>query len=281
MKIAVVNDIHIGKCLEHEGKVRAHSQLVEEVLPSFLKKLVQQHCPDVIINLGDLIRSEDREFDLIKYRQVISIFKQVPVPVIHLLGNHELKTMTLNEIEDIWKECGFDQKSHGCKRINNFNLIWLGLERQSQQGKVYNLPQDQLDWLKAELKDNIHPTLVFTHCAIDDHDVRGNFFYEATDNKMTTGIFLKNKDEIRSIISSSGHVRTVIQAHLHYFHAKEINGVPHITCPAMGDNICGPNAMPHVPEIYTIIHIENECVVAKAYSGKYCFAGYESRRQRG
>ena len=32
MKIAVVNDIHVGRCLEHNGKVRASSHLVEDML---------------------------------------------------------------------------------------------------------------------------------------------------------------------------------------------------------------------------------------------------------
>lgn len=59
MKIAVVNDIHVGKSLEHGGRIRASSHLVEEVLPGFLKEIVQQHSPNVLINLGDLIRNEE------------------------------------------------------------------------------------------------------------------------------------------------------------------------------------------------------------------------------
>ena len=117
--------------------------------------------------------------------------------------------------------------------------------------------------------------VIFTHCAIDDHDVNGNFFYEASDNRSKKALFLENQQEIRKIISSSNSVIAVIQAHLHYFHTKKIDGIPYITCPAMGDNICGPNIKDNVPEIYTIFSFEKNRIVAKAFSGKYCFAGYE------
>ena len=101
MKLAVVNDVHVGKSLEHNGRVRASSHLVEDMLPSFLKEIMQQHSPDALINLGDLIRSEERNIDLQKYSHLINNFEGLEIPVIHLLGNHELKKMSLEEIEKL------------------------------------------------------------------------------------------------------------------------------------------------------------------------------------
>lgn len=275
MKIAVVNDVHVGKSLEHEGKVRASSHLMEEMLPTFLEGIVKQHAPDVLVNLGDLIRSVEKESDLEKYRHLIEIFKNTKIPVIHLIGNHELKKMPLQSIESIWHNHGFPQKSFGSQDFNNFTLIWLGLELDPTDHRVRLLPLEQLDWLKIQLKNKERPALIFTHCAIDDHDVNGNFFYEASDNKKKTALFLQNQASIREVISNAGTVAAVLQAHLHYFHTKQIDGIPYITCPAMGDNICGPNVRDNVPEIYTILTLEPNNISAKAYSGKYCFAGSE------
>src|ERR1700722_1724703 len=115
MKIAVVNDIHVGKCLEHIGKVRAYSHLVEDMLKRFLREIILEHSPDALINLGDLIRSEEREADITRYRRIISHFEEIKLPVIHLLGNHELKKMLLKDIESAWNDRGFDQKSYGAK----------------------------------------------------------------------------------------------------------------------------------------------------------------------
>lgn len=278
MKIAIVNDIHVGKCLEHEGKVRASSHLIEEMLKNFLDEIILQHSPDVVVNLGDLIRSEERESDIKKYHRLLSKFEHLKLPVIHLLGNHELKRMFLEDIETTWNVCGFDQKSYGCKDINDFTLIWLGLELNSKDQKIRSLPSDQFHWLKDRLKQVRRPTVIFTHCAIDDHNINGNFFYEASDNQIKSPFFLENQHEIRKAISASKHVVAVVQAHLHYFYAKEIDGIPYITCPAMGDNICGPNIRDNVPEIYTILSFDNDQFVAKSYSGKFCFAGYEESK---
>lgn len=275
MKIVVVNDIHVGNRLEHNGEVRASSHLVEDLLENYLKNIMRQHAPDLLINLGDLIRSEEKEADLKTYRRLIGNFAQIKSPVIHLLGNHELKKMALEEIENAWQENGFDQKSYGHKEVGHFTLLWLGLEVDSKNPKIRKLPADQLDWLKNQLNHTNRPTVIFTHCAIDDHALNGNFFYEATDNQNKTAFFLENQEAIRNVISSSGHVIAVLQAHLHYFHAKHIDRIPYITCPAMGDNICGPHVRDNVPEIYTILTFEKDQVTAKAYSGKYCFAGYE------
>lgn len=43
MKIAIVNDIHVGKCLEHNGRVRASSHLVEDMLKGFLRNNIRTH----------------------------------------------------------------------------------------------------------------------------------------------------------------------------------------------------------------------------------------------
>lgn len=276
IKIAIVNDIHVGKCLEHNGKVRASSHLVEDMLENFLKEIILQHSPDVLINLGNLIRSEERDTDLQKYRRLISNFEQVKLPVIHLLGNHELKKMLVGDIENAWNDCGFEQQSYGCRDINGFTLIWLGLELNPNDHGVRLLPSSQLKWLKDRLEHIERPTVTFTHCAIDDHDVSGNFFYEACDNQNKSALFLENQDEIRKVISASTNVVAVIQAHLHYFHAKKIDHISYITCPAMGDNICGPNIKDNIPEIYTILSLDKGQLIAKAFSGKYCFAGCES-----
>ena len=275
MKIAIVNDIHVGKSLEHNGKVRASSHLIECILEGFLQDIQQQHCPDVLINLGDLIRSEGKEFDLQAYRRLVGKFGQVNSPVIHLLGNHELKKMPLSDIESVWHECGFDQKSYGCKNIGDFTLIWLGLELNPEDHRIRSLPSEQLSWLKRQLNQNNRPTIIFTHCAIDDHDVNGNFFYELSDNRSKAALFLENQESIRNVISASDCVVAVLQAHLHYFHSKQIDGISYITCPAMGDYIGGPNTIGNIPEIYTILTFDKSRITAKAFSGKYCFAGYE------
>jgi hypothetical protein len=223
------------------------------------------------VNLGDLIRSENRESDKEVYAKLLSFFGKTPV--IHLLGNHELKKM--DQVEKIWFEQGIDQKSFGSKKVGGFLFIWLGLVLDPEDQKICILPEGQLDWLIEQLEQVKCPVLIFSHCALDDHDTTGNFFYEAMEHQSKKALFLKNQKEIRDVISSSSYVKAVFQAHLHYFNVKQINDVPYITCPAMGDNICGPEMHDNIPEIYTIITIDEGELNVKSFSREYCFAGYQ------
>lgn len=280
MKIAIVNDVHVGKPLTYESKLRAASHMAAESLPIVLNHIIKQHDPDVIINLGDLIRADHRELDKQNYASALAHFKQISRPVIHLLGNHELKHMNINDIDEIWRKLGLKQTLYGHLEMGGFALVWLGLELNPQNHKQRFLPAEQLAWLRETLKKCDLPVILFTHCALDDQKMMGNFFYELSDNELKEGFFLENASDILQVISQSSSVEIVMQAHLHYFYSKTIEGTPYLTCPAMGDNICGPNAHDHFPEIYTLLTLTDEQITVKAYSRQFSFAGTEFQRKR-
>jgi hypothetical protein len=275
MKIAILNDIHVGPPLVYKQTVRAASHLTQELLPKVIQQIVSQHSPDLFINLGDLIRSENLELDLRKYSSAIQYFYDISCAVLHLIGNHEIKCMSLSQIEDVWLQQGLNQKSYGSMQLDELQLIWLGMETDIHCKKSHRLPKEQFDWLKRTLVTTNQPTLVFTHCAIDDQDLNGNFFYETVDERQRKGFFLQNQENIRQLLNTNKWVKAVFQAHLHHFHSKTINGISYITCPAMGDNICGPNMLENIPEIYTLLTFDNSQLSIKAFARDYCFAGTE------
>lgn len=258
MKILVLNDIHIGPPFAYRG----FSQISEKMLSKIIKKLVKKHSPDLIINLGDLIRSQEVELDRKRYEAAIDSF--IDYPVLHLVGNHELKKMTLKEIETIWKLKGFNQKSYGKRNIGPLTIIWLGLEMYDE--KRYKLPKEQKEWLKKELEEIKKPTLIFSHCTIDKQNISGNFFYEKVAKHEDQGFFLEDHDDIQKIIARCTFVKAVLQAHLHHFYSKTIGNITYVTCPAMQNNI---------PEIYTLITMSEQNISIKAFSKNYCFAGTE------
>ncbi len=274
LTIAIINDVHVGKPLEHNNTLRASSHLVDPILPGFLDYLIARHHPDVIINLGDLIRGEGQDLDAQRYQKAIRHFKKAGCPVIHLIGNHELKHLSEPILEGIWEKEGFSQRSYGIKKIEGLSLIWLGMETKTK--KVHQLPDDQLSWLEDTLEHLDGPALIFTHLAIDDHSLEGGFFYKEFEKEAARSpFFLANQEKIRSILSKSPNVKGVFQAHLHYFHTKTIDQVPFVTCPAFADNICGPLANGHLPEIFTLVTVDRDELVVKAFSKGYAFAGTE------
>lgn len=275
MKIAIINDVHAGKPLMHGEKARSSSREVMDTFESFLHELSERHQPDLFINMGDLIRSEAEEIDLERYHRLMESYKSLQQPVIHLLGNHEIKQVNSETIESVWKQHGFDQGSYGHRTFDHVDIIWLGIgKNEGEDGKLF-LPEEQLKWLEQTLEKSTRPLLLFTHCAIDDHNVNGNFFYEYYDGRKKGSLFLENQHHIRELIHARSNVVGVFQAHLHYFHSKVLEGIPYITCPAMNDNICGPEVTNNHPEIYTIVSLGDDQLIAKAYSREYCFAGFE------
>ena len=101
------------------------------------------------------------------------------------------------------------------------------------------------------------------------------FYTREVDNKSKAALFLENQESIRNVISASGCVVAVLQAHLHYFHSKadRWNSLYHLS--AMGDNVCGPHVRDNIPEIYTILLLIRIESLQKLSLGTYCFAGYE------
>ncbi len=277
MKIAIVNDVHVGQSLIHGNKVRASSGSISEMFESYLNNIARQHKPDLFINLGDLIRSESKEIDHIRYLNMIKHYGTLNFPVIHLIGNHEIKHLKQADIDSIWNLCGFKQNTYGYRPCGEYNILWLGIDNDHENKHSLFVPQEQLKWLKQTLKQSKQPFFIFIHTPIDDHDVNGNFFYEALDARKKDALFLKNQEEVRQIISSENNVAAVFQAHLHYFHTRLLDGIPYITCPAMNDNICGPEIVGNIPEIYTVVDIDEQKISVKAYSREYCFSGYEQQ----
>lgn len=279
MKIAILNDIHLGKALVRNEKVRAASHLAKEALPSLLNYITHHHKPDLLVNLGDLIRSSDQENDQALYQEGLSFFENLPYPTLHLIGNHEIKKLSTQDIEDIWKQKGIHQKSFGIQDMGKWNILWLGIDFRPEQPYKFALPQNQLSWLEMTVREIQKPTIIFCHCAIDQQNVAGNFFYEGYDVKHDRDFFFENAKEIQKKIQSQPFVELVVQAHLHYFHSKIYQGIPHVTCPAMADNICAPSVFEHVPEIYSILTLDEKQLLLKSYSREYCFAGCEFDRK--
>lgn len=275
MKIAVVNDIHIGEPLSHDGKMRAASHLAEDALPRVLKDIESWHKPDLLVNLGDLIRRESPELDRQRYWRAMKAFKELDTPVLHLLGNHELVYMDVSTIEKLWAEEGFEQSSYGIKDCGSFAVLWLGLELFEGNYSIRTLPEEQVEWLQETLQSVGKPVIIFSHVPLDSQDMQGNFFYEAfcVPLQKQDGLFLQNQEKMREVIEQSDVVKMVIQGHLHYYHANLLGSIPYITCPAMGDNLCAPNIEEIFPEVYTILNVEEAKLTVKAYSRRYCFSG--------
>lgn len=272
VKIAIVNDIHAGESFSKNGHMRAASQLVQARLPQTLKRISEEHEPDLLVNMGDLIRKGYLGSETELYRQIIQHFSTCPCPVIHMLGNHELVNNREEDIKEIWKEEGYTQNSFGEEVINNVRVLWLGMEAIDAQGCIFKLSDEQLQWLDETLKKDDRPAILLTHFAIDDQDVTGNFFYTGQNRHV---FFFENQEECRRVIAPHKHLKAVIQAHLHYFNCRMLESRPYVTLPAMIDNICAPYQDNIYPEVYSVLELTKQSLKIRSYSKDVRFAGVE------
>jgi len=179
MKCLVISDIHVGEALESAGHMRAASHMAMPSLTNLFRYINIQHKPDIIVNLGDAIRSKSLQYDQSIYEETLQLFSLLDAPVIHLLGNHEIRQMSSKHLKKIWEKVQHQQAFYGSLIQNNHQFIWLSLEKQPQENGSpgYAIPENELKWLENTLEKVTHPTFIFTHCSLAKHDTSGNFFH--------------------------------------------------------------------------------------------------------
>lgn len=139
-----------------------------------------------------------------------------------MLGNHYVHTLTKQEFLD-----GVGQKkSYYSFDEGGVHFVVLDACFRSD-GKPYgrknfewtdtSIPQEQVEWLQADLKESSGPTIVFTHQRLDVSNHYG----------------IKNAPEIRKLLQDSRRVVAVLQGHSHKNSYKAIAGIHYCVLAAM------------------------------------------------
>ncbi len=183
----------------------------------------QQHKPEFVVELGDFIDaagSVDVEKGYLK--RINKDFTALPGKKHYVLGNHCVHTLTKEEFLD-----GVGQKkSYYSFDAGGFHFVVLDSCFRSD-GKPYgrknfqwtdpNIPAQEVEWLKADLKSATGKTIVFAHQRLDVSNHYG----------------VKNAAEVRQVLEDSGKVLAVFQGHSHKNDLKDINGIHYCVLTAM------------------------------------------------
>ncbi len=277
MKIAILTDIHLGKDLTNpainEESTRVASSLVFSRLPALLDHISSWHQPELWINLGDVIRSETVEIDKKNYQQGLEILQQSCQPIIHLLGNHEIRQLTNQDILDIWKDLSIEQSEYGSQVFQGVRFIWLGLETRMVEGnKRTFLPQNQLQWLATELEHSIQPAVLLSHYAFNHQNFTGNYYFETLGKNFAC---YENQQEVQEIIREfQSKILLTVNGHVHWIQVNVGSQPPQFTLPSMTENIAAPGEKVF-PAIYSILEINEGHFSLKSYSDRFCLWSVE------
>lgn len=215
MKFAVFTDLHYD--VIHDGDRRINEFI----------ELVKKENVDFVIELGDLCHPTDEN------KRIIVQLKDLGVPCFFSIGNHNSDTY---QIDAVLKFFGMES-SYYSFIFGSIKFIVLdanyiktpnGYEpyHRRDYDKTTNaypyVPQEELEWLKNEIKDERFYYVIFSH-----HSLSNDF--------IKRGVF--NREEVRAILErrnlNEKKVLLCMNGHDHGDNIRILNGIHYYTLNSM------------------------------------------------
>ncbi|HEX7017561.1 MAG TPA: metallophosphoesterase [Patescibacteria group bacterium] len=272
MKILIIGDIHIGESREstsQPGIVRQANTQAEETLSALIPLFNTLHF-DVVVHTGDsLSDTQVKETDAANITKTLDLLNKISVPKIHLVGNHELRAFSLNELTDVYKNAGIEPNFFGVQEFQDFRIIWLDMELNEDNHAF--LPPERIEWLKS-LPVNSKPTLVFSHYSLVPIDVSGTFYFEDQPQNMYLG-------NARAVVEALKHLnpQLCINGHVHLLTHQKLGDTHYISTPSFTENITAEKFPDNNPGIFSILDVDSNRFIFTTYSGEFCFSKIQGR----
>jgi len=219
VRIGLVTDLHYAD--RPPAGTRFYRESLEKLAEA--AKRFGEEKVDLVVELGDLIDSAD-SLDVEKgyLRRIAREFTAIPGRHHFVLGNHCVSALTKPEFLEIvgQKASYFSFDTNGVHFVvldACFRSDGQPYGRKNFEWTDSNIPAAEVEWLRADLKETIHKTVVFVHQRLDVEPPLG----------------IKNAPEVRNVLEESGKVLAVLQGHDHQGDYKEVEGVPYCTLRAM------------------------------------------------
>ncbi|MCP4644394.1 MAG: hypothetical protein GY851_28380 [bacterium] len=195
--------------------------------------LMNQEKVDFLVELGDFKDQDSppEEAKTLEYlKRIEAVFQQFDGPRYHALGNHDMDSVskeqfmaavTNTKIPPERTYYSFDSKGlHVVVLDANFTNDGTPYDHGNFNWTDANIPQEELDWLKADLEASKRPVVVCLHQLLDAPDEGGS-------------VYIHNASAVRSVIEASGKVLAVFQGHHHEGSHSCIEGIHYYTLKAV------------------------------------------------
>lgn len=203
---------------------------------------------DFLIELGDFKDQDEppmESYSLNYLRTVENVFRKFTGRRYHVLGNHDLDSISKNQFISVIKNSGIarDRTFYSFDR-NGLHFIVLDANFTSE-GAPYcrgnfdwrdtNIPPSQCDWLGEDMKTTELPTIVFIHQLLDGEG----------------DVYVNNAAQVRKLLENSGKVLAVFQGHYHQGSYNVINGIHYYTLKALVEGPAPENNSYAVVEVFS------------------------------
>lgn len=219
VRIGLVTDLH------YADKPPAGSRHYRETPAKLAEaaKRFEQEKVDCVIALGDMIDSADSlDVEKAYLRRIAKDFIATPGQHHFVLGNHCVYSLTKPEFLGIVGQ----ERSYYSFDLGGVHFVVLDAcfrndgepyGRKNFEWTDSNIPSAEVEWLRSDLKQTAHKTVVFVHQRLDVKPPLG----------------IKNAPEVRKVLEDSRKVLAVLQGHDHEGDYKEIGGIRYCTLAAM------------------------------------------------
>jgi predicted phosphodiesterase len=222
ISIGLISDIHYGP---DQGTKRGS---LAPALFSKFAEWTQDAEIELVVDLGDRISDVDHEADLQEARVVGAAFAALTIPHFHLVGNHDVHRLTIEENE---AALGLPLCSASVD-IGGFHLVFFNANAKLSYDHGFSLPQSDLDWLHQDLAATTLPTVIFSHVPLNNGSMQGNFYFDKT-APHHAGYPAAQSEQIRDIIERSNKVVLCINGHTHWNAYHCIDGIHYVTIPSL------------------------------------------------
>jgi predicted phosphodiesterase len=220
--------------------------------------LMNEQKVDFLIELGDLKDQTDTptERETLAFLATIeNKLRQFSGPIFHVLGNHDHDSISKQQFLQNVVNAGFpvaknyysfdNSGFHFVVLDSNFTSAGAEYDRGNFDWRDAYIPDDQLNWLKKDLRKHNRPTIIFVHHQLDSvsFEVEHRVHCPA------------NADAVRTILEKSGNVMAVFQGHYHKGSCNKINNIYYYTLKAVVEG-SGPEN-----NNYAIVEVDRDGVI--------------------
>lgn len=202
-----------------------------------------------VIHLGDF-KDQDETPD--EQRTISYLQKQEAAfatfrgPRYHVLGNHDTDSISKTQFLQHVVNTGIKgNRSYYSFDVDRIHLVVLDADFKTD-GSPYDkgnfewtdtfIPNEQILWLKHDLKKTKLPAIVFVHQLLDDVDDHD--------------FCIKNAEQVREVLYESKKVMAVFQGHRHQDRYNKLENIHFCTLPGMVDFTGPENNSFSVIEVY-------------------------------
>mgnify|MGYP002633127287 CR=1 FL=1 len=239
LKIGIVSDMHLGRDTRFRGVLRKIGHRAEALTEAFVTAMNEDFRPAAVFCLGDVVQDMDRARDLEHYGRIWAALGALDAPLIPVNGNHDVIAMSEADVLAFWVRPAL----HYVTQVGGLDIVVLHT-REQKDSHVW-LPEDQVEWLRAQLAQG-RPTVVLMHHSAAEQDTRHNYWFADHPHLAV----LHNREQVREVIGNTGNVLAVLNGHLHWNQLTVHDGIPYITVHSLTENPSGDESPPRPVAAY-------------------------------